>query len=296
MRCSGRRRVVSALSTAHLSVAIRCFFVLVMGIGGGCQTTDDIKRTLDYGQAFFPASATKDGREVRNRGTVLSDREFVGEQGSDGYREIAGSWPDAVSSRIKPGVRLPVVVFLHGCSGYGHYTTAVAEFFLSSGVVVVAPNSLNRPGRMSMCGSGNMAYRATLRKAEAQFAAETLAKLSWVDTKKMILAGHSEGGNSVASYSGNEFTAHIITGTSCRHNGGSVSAPEGVSVLAIKGAEDTTYPDGRCAVRRKYRGSKSIVIPDKGHMVVTSKEAKNAILEFLSKCCSVGTNGVQSSQ
>ena len=279
-----------------LRIAAHGLFVLVMGLSSGCQTTEDIERTVDYGQAFFPADATKDGKELSYRGAVLSDRKFVGEQSSDGYREIASTWPDAASSKIKPKARLPVVVFLHGCTGYGHYTTPVAEFFLSTGAVVVAPNSMNRPGRVAMCATDNMAYRATLRKAEARHAAEKLAKLSWVDTKRMILAGQSEGGNSVASYSGDEFTAHIITGTSCRHNGGSVSAPAGVAVLAIKGAEDTTYPEGQCAVGRTYRGSRSIVIPDKGHMVLTSKEAQVAILEFLSECCGVGPGSIQSSQ
>lgn len=257
-------------------------------LSAACQTTETIARTFDYGQAFVPAQATKSGTELRYRGAVLSDRSFVSEVSAEGYREFTGSWLDAVGAHIKPGTRWPVVVFLHGCSGYAHYTTTVAEYYMAAGAIVVAPNSMNRPGRTAMCNSGRMAYRTVLRKQEARYAAEKLAEQPWVDRERMILAGHSEGGNSVAAYSGDEFAAHIITGVNCRHNGGSVSAPSGTPVLAIKGADDTTYPDGSCSVWRTVGGSRSIVIPDRGHMVLTSGEAKTAIYEFLTECCDIG--------
>ena len=66
-----------------------------------------------------------------------------------------------------------------------------------------------------------------------------------------------------------------------------MSAPSGTPVLAIKGAEDTTYPDGSCAVRRTVGGSRSVLIPDRGHMVLTSFEAREVIRAFLATCCEI---------
>ena len=275
-----------------------CIVAVAICLSGGCQTTETVKRTFDYGKAFLPAEATQSGQEVRYAGgiqfgygeAVSSNRSFVGEQSSEGYRKLTGSWLDAAGARIKPGARWPVVVFLHGCGGYGHYTISVAEYYLAAGAIVVAPNSMKRPGRAAMCGGGGMAYRATLRKQEARYAAEQLITLPWVDRERINLAGHSEGGNSVASYSGDEFAAHIITGVNCSHNGGAVSAPSDTPVLAIKGANDTYYPDGSCSVWRTFGGSRSIVIPNGGHQVVTSVEGKAAIYKFLRECCDIGTD------
>lgn len=269
------------------SRTISCLVTVAICLCAGCQSAETVKRTFEYGQAFLPREATKSGHEVRYRGAVLSDREIVSEESPEGYRELTGSWLDAAASRIKPGTRWPVVVFLHGCNGFGHYTVPVAEYYLEAGAIVVAPNSMNRPGRVAMCGAGRMAYRVSLRKQEARYAAERLAALPWIDEGRIILAGHSEGGNSVASYSGDEFAAHIITGINCRHNGGAVSAPAGTPVLAIKGADDYLYPDGRCSVWRTVGGSRSMVIPGAGHMVVTSEEAKSAIHGFLVRCCGI---------
>lgn len=267
--------------------ALVCAAVMALGPTGcvGIASPEAVQRTFDYGQAFVPGAATRGGREVSYRGAVLQDRAFVGERSFEGYRELHEPWPDAAARRIKPGIRWPVVVFLHGCNGYGFYTQPVAEHYMALGAVVVAPDSMKRPGRIAMCGSGNMAYRANLRKEEARYAAERLAALPWVDPERIVLAGQSEGGNSVAAYSGGQFAAHIITGVSCRHNGGAVSAPAGTPVLAIKGADDTTYPDGRCAVGRTVGGSRSIVFPDRGHQVLTSPEAREAIETFLGECC-----------
>lgn len=269
-------------------IIMLCIVVVAVFLSGGCGTSEAVKRTFDYGQVFIPAEATQSGKELRYRGAVLSDRSFVSEQSSEGYREISSPWFEAAGPHIKPGTRWPVVVFLHGCRGYGFYTETVAEYYIAAGAVVVAPNSMNRPARVAKCGAGGMVYRANLRKQEARYAAEQLVAFPWVDRDRLILAGQSEGGNAVASYSGNEFAAHIITGISCAHNGGAVSAPTGTPVLAVKGADDTTYPDGRCSVWRIYGGSKSIVIPNSGHLVLTSKEAKAAIYRFLQECCDIG--------
>lgn len=265
-----------------------CMLIFAICLASGCQSTEAVRRTFDYGQAFIPGAATRGGKELRYRGAVLPERAFVGERSGDGYREFEGSWLDAAGARIEPGARWPVVVFLHGCAGYASYTELVAEYYLAAGAVVVAPNSMNRPGRSAMCGSGNMAYRTNLRKQEAAHALARLVDLSWVDASRVVLAGQSEGGNAVAAYSDDGFAAHIITGINCRHNGGSVSAPRGTPVLAIKGADDTTYPDGKCSVGRTVGGSRSIVVPDRGHMVLTSQEAKAAIYEFLRSCCGLG--------
>lgn len=263
-----------------------------VGVGGGCQTVstkEAVDRTFDYGQAYLPAQATKDGKPVKYRVAAIDDAPLVAEETPDKYREFTGSWLKAAGERIVPGTRWPVVVFLHGCTGYAHYSSAVAEYYVAAGALVVLPNSFARPGREEMC-YGNMSLRESLRHAEARAAFQRLATQSWVDSNRIVLAGQSEGGNATASYSGNEFAAHIITGVSCKHNGGTVSAPANTPVLAIKGDEDQFYPGGEtCALRRSVGGSRSILLSGQGHMALLTEEAKAAIYKFLNECCGIGS-------
>jgi hypothetical protein len=47
------------------------------------------------------------GREVMYHGAVLTDREFVSERSSEGYREFQGPWLDAVGAALLPANLLP---------------------------------------------------------------------------------------------------------------------------------------------------------------------------------------------
>ena len=103
---------------------------------------------------------------------------------------------------------------------------------------------------------------------------------------RVILMGHSEGGNTTDNWSKRGFAAHIIVGSACTLVNGFPAAPEGVPVLALVGEKDETRPGLSCTVRRTIGGSKSIVIPGAGHVISRHPETKAAIRNFLRACCS----------
>lgn len=45
----------------------------------------------------------------------------------------------------------PVLVFLHGCTGINNHDSSWAKFISELGFIVVMPDSMARPGRVSNC-------------------------------------------------------------------------------------------------------------------------------------------------
>ena len=54
---------------------------------------------------------------------------------------------DVAATHIKPGVKAPAVLVLHGCSGMSYGSTEYRRYFIGSGYAVFEPNSFARPGR-----------------------------------------------------------------------------------------------------------------------------------------------------
>ena len=108
-----------------------------------CQTTPDtgaIKRSFERGQNRVPDIALREG-EFRALNEI---------------RDHPETWKDRVSTnKLKPGMRFPAVIYLHGCAGNtaGLYW---AIKFNHLGYAFFAPDSLARP-RQSLCGSGRSA-------------------------------------------------------------------------------------------------------------------------------------------
>ncbi len=215
---------------------------------------------------YLPASATKSGETERFANV---------------YKDPVG-WGDWVrKQKIKPNVKLPAVLYLHGCYGNtagDDWGRMLANFRF----VVFQPDSFARPGRVELCGGGDMSGRQLLRRQEIDYALTQIRKLSWIDQERVILMGFSEGAAAVAAYRGHEFAAHIFIGTDCRHGGGK---RRGIPALNIVGSNDRWGYGGGCGIWRDKRGSKRVVIRGAAHNVVHEKEAHEAMAEFLEKCC-----------
>ncbi|MDJ0957886.1 MAG: hypothetical protein QNI91_13545 [Arenicellales bacterium] len=180
------------------------------------------------------------------------------------------AWTDVAAGHIKPDAKAPAVLVMHGCSGLIRSPTAYRVFFMERGYAVFEPDSFARPGHS--CGSGSYENRIE----DLGYAYKMIRDLPWVNHKRIILMGISEGGAAVAKWAHSGFAAHIILANGC--SGGQPHAPADIPVLAVVGEKDGLS----CNVARDIKGSKSIIIPGAPHGIIGYEETTQAIEELLS--------------
>lgn len=251
-RNSGLRRNTDL---ALLFVA-SCFLV-------GCQTLSadgpDVQATWREAQIVVPAEESRQRCAGRGRHDCL--------------QQISGD------------KKLPVVVYMHGCTGPN---IGVVDDFARFGYITVAPNSLARAKRTVDCEVGsNKKQIMQLRFQEAAYAARMLKELPMVDQKRLILAGFSEGGVTAALHPGDEYAARVILGWTCTSSDSwwtGIRGPRNAPALAIVGGRDHYYLNnvnaGQCRVGARPK-SRSIVLKDVGHDIVFLPETWRAVEEFL---------------
>lgn len=255
--------------------------LIALGLNA-CQTTGSLP------QGMSPSEATwRWGSHAVPRVATINgyNRIFTTPKGStDTY------WIDEVVQILKTDVKVPVVIWIHGCRGPDWWNTEnIRTLLLAAGYAVVAPDSFARPGRSAIC-DGDKKATMRYRFEEVDFALERLRELPWVDHSRIILAGFSEGGVTAALYSGGPFQARIILGWVCASSDrwwvgirGSRKTP----VLTIVGDKDNYYQTpskkghdcGEHFVGRPR--SRSIVIENASHMILSYRQTEDAIVEFL---------------
>jgi hypothetical protein len=247
----------------------------IVASGGGCEGTlpdidgaDPVVAATWYdGIHFLPGSATRNGD--------IMDISYRGNE--------QDKWEQRIQNEIlKPGARVPAVIYLHGSAGptnAGGWAVDFAEY----GYALFAPDSFERPGRENLANTGQQHWRMILRKQEMRYALAQLRSISWIDSDRLILAGFSEGAQAAANYSGGGFMAVMLFGTDCRFGG--PNAPSGVAVLNVVGANDRFGYGGGCSFWRTVGGSKSVTISGLGHNVQGVPETKAAIAQLLIACC-----------
>ncbi len=228
-----------------------------------------VMATWLYGRYTFPSDV---------RDSIFS-KTFQQPQGKPVWTELAGK-------DIKPNIKVPVVLYMHGCKGWNPQTDRFRDLLVSEGYAVFMPDSFQRPGRKKCKKQGSLRDRVLLRTEEVEYALKQIRELTWVDQRRVILMGFSEGGNTTDNWSKPGFAAHIIIGSACTLVGGVPAVPPNVPVLAVVGEEDKYRPGLSCKIERTIGGSRSIVIPGAGHSVAQYPETRKAIKEFLQQCCS----------
>ena len=247
----------------------------------------EVVATWEGGHHFLPGSATLSG---------AMEQVSFGQKGPmEPGKRIARDY-------LKTGVKIPAVIYLHSCFAPGYHKWSGT--FLDWGFAFFAPNSFLRPGRKIYCGPGirdTIDFRMKMRTHEALYALHQVKKLPWIDQKRLILMGFSEGAFAASAFHYDGFIAHILLATDCRFthgfskSPGSPSAPSGVAVLNIVGKKDRWYGTG-CNIRRDNGGSKSIQLEHagrddsvgKGHIITSEHpEAVAAISKFLEACCGI---------
>jgi dienelactone hydrolase len=222
---------------------------------------------------MVPASITKDGTPY-----------WFAYPHTDAKRINNPPWTDVAATHIKPGVKAPAVLFLHGCSGLPRGSLGYRLLLMSEGYVLFEPDAYARPGHT--CKTSSTAQR----RAEIVYALGEIRKLSWIDQNRIILMGNSQGGRAVAHWEQPGFAAHVILASNCsasfQSTASSPRAPATVPVLAVVGDKDEVLSGTSCTVTRRINGSKSIQIADAGHDIMGHPQLKAAIKEFLRGCCS----------
>ena len=139
-----------------------------------------------------------------------------------------------------------VVLYMHGCSGIIEIAHAAGRMYAEAGYAFVAPDSFARNDKPVSCRpevpEGGL-HRAVLgwRQAEAGHA---IARLRALAQTLIILAGHSEGAITAATFTGAPLAARVIEGWTC--NAGwpeyiGLAAPEAEPVLSLVGKRDPWF-------------------------------------------------------
>lgn len=199
--------------------------------------------------------------------------------------------------RYAPKIRLPVVLYMHGCTGIGNYS--FFERLAKAGFVVIIPDSFARRFRPLQCDpetkkGGFNRFIYEFRQTEIAYAVDQMAKIDWIDLSNLFLVGTSEGGVATALYRGHEFRARVITQWTC--NGApivhGIAAPLNVPILSIVKSGDPWYGADRTRGQLGHCGqfmdgrpySSSIVIEGSvGHDVYDSLEVVEKIVHFLTE-------------
>lgn len=139
-------------------------------------------------------------------------------QGTRGDPAVAAALANAL-----PGRKVPTVLYLHGCGGFGNSGKVNVALLVEAGYAVIAPDSFARPGRPVTCDPKRNAVIVTrevtaqvhrMRLAEVRYALERIGEFPWVDRDNLFLFGHSQGATA-AAYVGRGFRGRIVTGTRC---------------------------------------------------------------------------------
>ena len=195
-------------------------------------------------------------------------------------------WVGVVHHQLRvPEDRMPAAIYLHGCLGLGP-EAAFVDFLVQQGFAVFAPNSFGRRGRRAACYAQEGTPIFDWRAEELAFALARLREISWIDARRIVLVGQSEGGEAAANWAGTGFHAVVVSGANCSLYGpaGEPATPAHVPVLAVVGDKDHREHPG-CRMEGRPAPSRSVIIADSGHAVYASELGRQVIAGFLKACC-----------
>lgn len=185
------------------------------------------------------------------------------------------------------------VVFAHGCAGLGRGNLRYMRLLAQAGYAVIAPDSFARRYRPETCdpsrhrGIKGAPHRRVnrMRQEEIHHAVYRVRRIRWADKKNLFLMGHSQGGTAAAAYEGNEFSAHVIVGSTCWRG---VWMPLGTPALTLYSKDDPWRGNRAadlCLRRGESRGvnMEFHLFEGRAHNLSRNKRARRLILDFLNR-------------
>ena len=196
----------------------------------------------------------------------------------------------------------PLAIYLHGCAGLWAGSERRGRLLAELGFIVIAPDSFARKNKPISClpyqYRGGL-HRGTLalRQEEAMYAISAGAKLPWVDPKRIILIGLSEGGITTATLIKPSFLsikARVIEGWGCNSSWeeyAGLNSQINEPVISFVGNMDPWFRhpslQGDCGEFMKDADSISVVYTkpplSKTHTPLDYKLPKLELKEFLCK-------------
>ncbi len=214
--------------------------------------------------------------------------------------DVTDTWKKRVE--VNPAgaaASVPVVVFMHGCSGpYARPelkadTDAWAATITGAGWRFVIPDSWARGvwSRPDGCRLGSVSSALKLRDMRIEEAAFAVARLqgdSAVDHGRIVLFGHSEGAWTMANAAPPPgVRGLILSGWTCHHDrltaAVGIAAPPTMPILAIEFERDSFLStQGRCSEFFVGRSNAvERIIPGEDHNAGGSEAARASVVEFL---------------
>jgi dienelactone hydrolase len=207
-------------------------------------------------------------------------------------------------TKIMTEIQIPLVIYLHGCGGFGYSGSADISFLVSNGYAVLAPDSFSREYKPKSCEPSTYLgglHREVLsfRLAEAEYAHDKAKTLPWVDKRNIFMMGYSEGGITTAQYDRGGLAGRIILGWTCNHpwpGYSGISGPRDEPILAAVASRDPwfiNHPSSRgdCGAYAFRRKIESIIRDADVHYVQGSPDIRKKFFNFL-KTTDV-TNGIR---
>lgn len=215
-----------------------------------------------------------------------------------------GKWAQAPRSA---GARVPVVLFLHGSSGLGLKAIGEWQRWLAAlGYASVAPDSMVLADRITYTSPvGKEVYEKihALRASEITLALDALRDIAWVDARRLVLSGASEGAPAVARHAGREFAGRMVFSWSCEDNY-FVDAHRTVvpaePVLNVMSSTDPFFSranaylgnadaQGHCAAAlREHKNTTVVLIPGAPHTLLNVPQARIAVEAWLNTTVGAG--------
>ena len=237
---------------------------------------DEVGRTLDNALLEIPVMYLK-----KDNSTSLG-----------GYFKDVKPEFDKISSEKK----IPIVIYLHGCTGIDFETLRDMEFLARNNYAVIIPDSFARNFRPKGCDpatkkGGFFRGVLTMRLEEARHAHEVAKTLPWVDKHKIFMMGHSEGGITTAKYARGGLAGRIIMGWGC-HAGWpeytGISGPRDEPIISFIASKESwlTFVNvsGDCGSFMSFRPNSESIVVDVSkptHWIGYDPEVKKKILQFL---------------
>ena len=206
-----------------------------------------------------------------------------------------------IPDRLAPG-KVPLVVFLHGSSGLGLKAIGEWQHWLATlGIATIAPDSFALKDRLTYTSPVDKDTYETihaLRASEIELVLDAVRTMPWVDTRRMVLAGTSEGAVPVARYRGDAFLGRIIFSWSCEDNyfvhSHATAIPDNQPTLNIISSTDPYFSRsngwlgaaptalGHCGdILRNNKKASIVLVPGAPHTVLMFDQAKGPVEGFL---------------
>lgn len=194
--------------------------------------------------------------------------------------------------QVQLAQRVPVVVYLHGCTGLTLHDRQWAQTLAAQGMIVLQPDSFARSGRLANCDPatrrvGLYPTAARMRDEELRFALERLQHTTWADPARLFVMGHSEGGRAAMTNVLPGVRGTIVSGWGCRSSNtrwNGIPHPVEHPLLILEHDNDPWYVGrgGQCKDYLEGRvTTRHVTLGSGGHNSVQSEAARAAVAEFL---------------